>query len=128
VSYHALALADGLPVQIVKDLLRERCLSLETRGGSPRTSFPTISGIRLMDEGGADGDRTHDLRLAKPALSQLSYSPRPGYVERMTAKREGRLQGSAIKPPSLPSHVNRRRRDSVVFVRIDPPLLLSGNI
>ena len=24
---------------------------------------------------GADGDRTHDLRLAKPALSQLSYSP-----------------------------------------------------
>ena len=25
--------------------------------------------------GGADGGRTHDLRLAKPALSQLSYSP-----------------------------------------------------
>ena len=24
---------------------------------------------------GADGDRTHDLRLAKPALSQLSYIP-----------------------------------------------------
>ena len=28
--------------------------------------------IRL---GGADRDRTDDLRLAKPALSQLSYSP-----------------------------------------------------
>ena len=28
--------------------------------------------------GGDDGDRTHDLRLAKPALSQLSYVPVPG--------------------------------------------------
>jgi hypothetical protein len=27
---------------------------------------------------GADRDRTDDLRLAKPALSQLSYSPRSG--------------------------------------------------
>ena len=26
--------------------------------------------------GGAERDRTDDLRLAKPALSQLSYSPR----------------------------------------------------
>ena len=26
--------------------------------------------------GGADRDRTDDLRLAKPALSQLSYSPK----------------------------------------------------
>ena len=26
-------------------------------------------------DGGADRDRTDDLRLAKPALSQLSYSP-----------------------------------------------------
>src|SRR5262249_1328139 len=30
---------------------------------------------RALRENGADGDRTHDLRLAKPALSQLSYSP-----------------------------------------------------
>ena len=28
-------------------------------------------------DGGADRDRTGDLRRAKPALSQLSYSPRP---------------------------------------------------
>jgi hypothetical protein len=28
-----------------------------------------------MTDGGADRDRTDDLRLAKPALSQLSYSP-----------------------------------------------------
>ena len=32
-------------------------------------------GITLTSPDGADGDRTHDLRLAKPALSQLSYSP-----------------------------------------------------
>ena len=29
----------------------------------------------LFRVGGADRDRTDDLRLAKPALSQLSYSP-----------------------------------------------------
>jgi hypothetical protein len=29
----------------------------------------------LSEVGGADRDRTDDLRLAKPALSQLSYSP-----------------------------------------------------
>jgi hypothetical protein len=31
--------------------------------------------IRLRGTGGADRVRTDDLRLAKPALSQLSYSP-----------------------------------------------------
>ena len=36
--------------------------------------------------GGADRDRTDDLRLAKPALSQLSYSP------------ESRSEGSAGGP------------------------------
>jgi hypothetical protein len=29
-------------------------------------------------DGGDDRDRTGDLRLAKPALSQLSYVPGPG--------------------------------------------------
>jgi hypothetical protein len=29
----------------------------------------------VMDDGGEDGDRTHDPRLAKPMLSQLSYFP-----------------------------------------------------
>jgi hypothetical protein len=33
--------------------------------------------IRLRGTGGADRVRTDDLRLAKPALSQLSYSPEP---------------------------------------------------
>ncbi len=30
----------------------------------------------MAKRGGADRDRTDDLRLAKPALSQLSYSPK----------------------------------------------------
>ena len=30
-----------------------------------------------LTAGGAERDRTVDLRLAKPALSQLSYSPLP---------------------------------------------------
>src|SRR5258708_13725685 len=42
--------------------------------------------------GGAERDRTDDLRLAKPALSQLSYSP----VEPGTAASES----SAHSPPS----------------------------
>jgi hypothetical protein len=38
---------------------------------------------------GDDGDRTHDLRLAKPALYQLSYIPEevPFYQARSQAKR-----------------------------------------
>ena len=38
---------------------------------------------------GDDGDRTHDLRLAKPALYQLSYIPEevPFYQARPQAKR-----------------------------------------
>ena len=35
--------------------------------------FDLVSGLYL--NGGARRDRTADLRLAKPALSQLSYSP-----------------------------------------------------
>ena len=35
--------------------------------------------------GGADRDRTDDLRLAKPALSQLSYSPGGGPGQSRTA-------------------------------------------
>ena len=31
--------------------------------------------LMRFEDGGAEGDRTLDLRLAKPALSQLSYGP-----------------------------------------------------
>ena len=39
------------------------------------TLFPSEHGTVFQDDCGADRDRTDDLRLAKPALSQLSYSP-----------------------------------------------------
>jgi hypothetical protein len=40
-------------------------------------SIPSVLITRYspLKIGGADRDRTDDLRLAKPALSQLSYSP-----------------------------------------------------
>ena len=46
----------------------------------PKSYLKTPEGTRLgsnpqSHHGGADRDRTDDLRLAKPALSQLSYSP-----------------------------------------------------
>src|SRR3546814_2348524 len=34
-----------------------------------------VSGIPRKGDGGADGDRTHDLRDANATLSQLSYRP-----------------------------------------------------
>lgn len=37
--------------------------------------------------GGDDGDRTHDLRLAKPALSQLSYVPKRRVINAPAATR-----------------------------------------
>src|SRR5690606_27454327 len=49
--------------------------------GLPRPSTELEARRRRLDSrrggvaGGADRDRTDDLRLAKPALSQLSYSP-----------------------------------------------------
>jgi hypothetical protein len=48
---------------------------------------PSRGAVLLRDflvavkNGGADRDRTDDLRLAKPALSQLSYSPEKRTVE-----------------------------------------------
>ena len=40
----------------------------------PRALEELVSN-HVRKPGGADRDRTDDLRLAKPALSQLSYSP-----------------------------------------------------
>ena len=48
--------------------------SLEALNKAPRRANSSI----IIN--GADGDRTHDLRLAKPALSQLSYSPGGGGI------------------------------------------------
>jgi hypothetical protein len=38
----------------------------------PQSPFPTS---KKKKDGGGERDRTDDLRLAKPALSQLSYTP-----------------------------------------------------
>ena len=45
--------------------------------------------------GGADRSRTDDLRLAKPALSQLSYSPfskAPSWATRYASVGQGRIE------------------------------------
>jgi hypothetical protein len=46
------------------------------RGGLPRRPRRHEARRGEIFVCGADRDRTDDLRLAKPALSQLSYSPR----------------------------------------------------
>ncbi len=38
-------------------------------------TFPRLSGLQRMPASGADGIRTHDLRIANATLSQLSYGP-----------------------------------------------------
>ena len=76
VSYHALALFDGfLPVQTVKDRLGDVAPKQSLGAGGRSLERRYQPDIRPVSRSGADGDRTHDLRLAKPALSQLSYSP-----------------------------------------------------
>jgi hypothetical protein len=62
-----------------------RTSSLFRAAHSEERNAKTVARRRLREEhdirprgtGGADRVRTDDLRLAKPALSQLSYSPQP---------------------------------------------------
>ena len=68
-------------------------------------------------DGGASRDRTDDLKLAKLALSQLSYGPeamvgREG-VEPSTSRLSGvRSNHLSYRPPlHLAGHVGRRRRE-----------------
>jgi hypothetical protein len=51
-----------------------RLRRFETAGRAPRGE-PGRRPRDLVGDGGADRDRTGDLRLARAALSQLSYSP-----------------------------------------------------
>jgi hypothetical protein len=61
---------------VVKDRSSGRAEALPpVRGGRPQEGRAEKSRKPI---GGADRDRTDDLRLAKPALSQLSYSPSSG--------------------------------------------------
>ena len=52
-----------------------------------RTEALTLKSLGVLLPSGAERDRTVDLRLAKPALSQLSYSP-----ERASKPRSRRLE------------------------------------
>src|SRR5690606_21738073 len=45
----------------------------------PREGATGASGRARRPRGGGDGNRTHDLRLAKPPLCQLSYAPGGGH-------------------------------------------------
>jgi hypothetical protein len=65
-----------------------------------------MSGTR----GGADRDRTDDLRLAKPALSQLSYSPSEGRRVVGLGRLElptSRLSGGRSNRAELQAHPKR---------------------
>jgi hypothetical protein len=64
----------------------------------------------LIYNNGDDGDRTHNLRLAKPALSQLSYVPKiskrgkmgPGRLELPTSRLSGvRSSQLSYEPNSI---------------------------
>src|SRR5581483_182070 len=96
-------LSDGLPVQVVKDLPADHCSGrrrIDMR--SPRRSrLQPVRAWLSKESGGADGDRTHDLRLAKPALSQLSYSPE-GELLRGERCVEGGLQTPSPVPRGCP--------------------------
>jgi hypothetical protein len=92
----------------------------------------SISVVRTSRDGGADRDRTDDLKLAKLALSQLSYGPSvvrclqwrrqvvgPGRVERPTSRLSGvRSNHLSYEPPArmarrsrgqIPSQIRRER-------------------
>jgi hypothetical protein len=74
-ALYAVLLTQKLRFSMFGGLLRalQRCgcfrVSDHSRGG---WVLGCVDGIGFC---GADRDRTDDLRLAKPALSQLSYSP-----------------------------------------------------
>jgi hypothetical protein len=49
--------------------------ALTSKGAASASLIAATSPVTELPSSGADRDRTDDLRLAKPALSQLSYSP-----------------------------------------------------
>jgi hypothetical protein len=119
-SHHALALAHCLPVQIVKEL-RAPCTAASQDAATcgPRCGLRPRSRAGHRPSHGADGDRTHDLRLAKPALSRLSYSPDSLAHRNQPAAlcaREGgtRRPTCDARRPGSPSHGRRPGRCSIL--------------
>ncbi len=72
---------------------------------------------------GDDGDRTHDLRLAKPALYQLSYIPKEIQSNGITTTRGGH-DGSCGPPGDPRATVPARRQPSREGSLLPPPRVL----
>jgi hypothetical protein len=96
----------GYPYAIVKEPnYRNESLNSLLQEPDSQALGPTSSSLSAH---GADGDRTHDLRLAKPALSQLSYSPLRkdvglGRVELPTSPLSGARSSQLSYRPISPS-------------------------
>src|SRR5262249_46299304 len=73
----------------------------ENQRGTPGPIFRGRGTRASHARGGADGDRTHDLRLAKPALSQLSYSPDDPQAPRRTLP-PSEVGPGRVELPTLP--------------------------
>jgi hypothetical protein len=72
--------AVGLGLGKIYSVVKDRRSPIPNPDTGPFQAGPPSRGgakKHLRRPGGADRDRTDDLRLAKPALSQLSYSPVP---------------------------------------------------
>ncbi len=67
-----------LPDSLVKDRDHRGSKGSPHFSGEPShpRCRPDVTGAASREDGGAERNRTADLRLAKPPLSQLSYSPR----------------------------------------------------
>jgi hypothetical protein len=66
---------------------RHECTARTNRGQVRRSRYRwTAKDPSSLDSGGDSGARTRSLRLAKPALSQLSYIPNDSCEERMRGK------------------------------------------
>src|SRR3712207_2293647 len=82
------------------------------------TAVARGSGFFIWKHGGASRDRTDDLKLAKLALSQLSYGPHLAYamvgregVEPSTSRLSGvRSNHLSYRPPQTPERPYGRRR------------------
>ena len=87
-------------------LLRSLC---ELRRTSPLVRWIPRSPPRrrAKEDGGADRDRTDDLRLAKPPLSQLSYGP------------VARLQVGVASAPARPRRSSRRASEGGWWAWVD---------
>ena len=104
---HVQTLATQKTIRLSKTATRiadPACVGPGALEGHFRISFAALRRSKTRGDGGADRDRTDDLRLAKPALSQLSYSP-SGSVPR-----DPLLETMLPTCFSLPAHARRLAR------------------